>query len=78
MNASIDTKNLTISINGAVVFTAPQGWRPYAQLAGEIDNMEDAGTIDRATARALHAELGASDIGQAAKRTKTWQFGGAL
>lgn len=78
MIVSIDTKNLTIAIDNEIVFTAPTGWAPVPQIVGELDNMEDAGTIDRATHRRLTAELYASEIGQAHRRTKAWQFGGQL
>lgn len=78
MNAKLDTTNLTISIDGTVVFTAPVGHAPAAQLAGELDELCDAGTIDRATRKALAAELWASEIGRGATQTKAWQFSGAL
>lgn len=73
MNASLDLATLSIKIGEEVVFTAPTGWAPYPQLMGEIEDMLDNGTLDRATARRLGAELQASEIGRAHARTKAWQ-----
>lgn len=60
----IDLDTLTIVLNGSPVFTAPAGWAPVPQLAGELD--------------ALLAELANSDIGKAHARTREWQRGGMV
>lgn len=78
MNATlqIDLDASYIKIDGAVVYTAPHGWEPVAQIAGEIDDLADAGTIDRATEKVLQKALWSSELGLAQQRRKEWQQGG--
>jgi hypothetical protein len=76
MNATVNTTDFTISIDGNVVYTAPTDWEPIGQLMGELDEMEDAGSIDRATRKRLQTEVMASPAGVAQQRTKAWQRAG--
>jgi hypothetical protein len=74
---TLDLNTFSILLDGAVIFTAPTDFAPVPQLAGELDEMHDAGRMDRATYRALLATLASSPAGAAHARRKAWQFGGA-
>lgn len=73
---TIDLDAAYITVDGAVIFTAPHGWEPVTQIAGELDDMLDAGKIDRATYKDLSRQLWSSELGMAKLRTQRWQSGG--
>lgn len=73
---TIDLDAAYITVDGVVLFTAPHGWEPVAQIAGELDEMLDAGKIDRATYKDLSRQLWSSELGMAKLRTQKWQAGG--
>lgn len=66
----------SILLDGAAIYTVTEG-RPVPQIAGELDDLVDAGALDRVTYRDLQRALWASEAGMTDLRTKAWQFGGA-
>lgn len=73
---SIDLATFSILRDGRKVFTAPAGWEPVGQMLGELDDMLDAGRLDRDTYKRLQREVCESDAGKALARRKAWQAGG--